>query len=165
MPERAYNREDAVAYAMRWALGRNPAYYDFENLGGDCTNFASQCLYAGSEVMNPRRTFGWYYYNLNNRSPSWTAVQYLQNFLLNNTSIGPYVRVVTIEEVMPGDVIQLCLSNGRYYHSPVVAQVGLVLAPDNVLLCAHTYDALLRPLSDYTDAASFLCLHVVGVRY
>lgn len=42
-----YNRGKAVAYALEWAMSRNPAYLDFEELGGDCTNFASQCLLAG----------------------------------------------------------------------------------------------------------------------
>lgn len=32
-----YNRDKAVAYAHRWAYDRNPAYYDFSNIGGDCT--------------------------------------------------------------------------------------------------------------------------------
>ena len=45
-----YDRRAAVLYAHRWAYGRNPAFYDYEHLGGDCTNFASQCIYAG-----PRR--------------------------------------------------------------------------------------------------------------
>lgn len=29
----AYDRDAAVAYARRWALDRNRAYYDFENVG------------------------------------------------------------------------------------------------------------------------------------
>ena len=37
-----YDRRAAVLYAHRWAYGRNPAFYDYEGLGGDCTNFASQ---------------------------------------------------------------------------------------------------------------------------
>ena len=43
-----YDRKAAVLYAHQWAYGRNPAYYDYEELGGDCTNFASQCIFAGS---------------------------------------------------------------------------------------------------------------------
>ena len=50
-----YDRGAAVHYAHRWAYDRNPAYYDFSELGGDCTNFASQCLYAGSGVMDHQR--------------------------------------------------------------------------------------------------------------
>ena len=52
MEELTYDRAKAVAYAERWALSRNPRYYDFEDIGGDCTNFASQCIYAGAGVMN-----------------------------------------------------------------------------------------------------------------
>ena len=38
----------AVAYADRFALGRNlGSYPDLHTLGGDCANFVSQCLYAG----------------------------------------------------------------------------------------------------------------------
>ena len=47
-----YDRSAAVLYAHQWAYGRNPAFYDYENVGGDCTNFASQCVFAGSGVMN-----------------------------------------------------------------------------------------------------------------
>ena len=35
---RPYDRLEAVIYAHRWAYGRNPAFYDYEEIGGDCTN-------------------------------------------------------------------------------------------------------------------------------
>ena len=72
-----YDRAAAVLYAHQWAYGRNPAFYDYENLGGDCTNFASQCIYAGSGIMNFTPTYGWYYIDANQKSPSWTGVPYL----------------------------------------------------------------------------------------
>ena len=34
-----YNREEALAYAKKWAFGRNPIYYNFDPVGGDCTSF------------------------------------------------------------------------------------------------------------------------------
>lgn len=40
----AYNRGNAVSYADRWALSRNSSYPSYS---ADCTNFASQALYAG----------------------------------------------------------------------------------------------------------------------
>ena len=40
----AYSPSKAVAYAKQWAYGRNPKYYDYDPLGGDCANFVSQCL-------------------------------------------------------------------------------------------------------------------------
>ena len=54
-----YDRRAAVAYAHQWAYGRNPDFYDYEEIGGDCTNFASQCLYAGTGVMNFDPVYGW----------------------------------------------------------------------------------------------------------
>jgi len=42
-----YNRRAAYNYAKRWAFDRNPRFYDFEHIGGDCTNFTSQVLLAG----------------------------------------------------------------------------------------------------------------------
>ena len=79
-----YNREAAVAYAREWALSRNPAYYDYSELGGDCTNFASQCIYAGAGVMNYTPVFGWYYISSAERTASWTGVEFLYNFLTQN---------------------------------------------------------------------------------
>ena len=73
MTLRPYDRQAAVAYAHRWAYLRNPAFYNFDKLGGDCTNFASQCLYAGAGVMDYTPTFGWYYNSQYSRAPAWTA--------------------------------------------------------------------------------------------
>lgn len=88
-----YDRGAAVRYAHRWAYDRNPAYYDFSELGGDCTNFASQCLYAGSGVMDHTPTFGWYYISGNQKSPSWSGVPYFYNFLTRKDSRpGPLAR-------------------------------------------------------------------------
>lgn len=158
MREISYVREAAVAYARKWALGRNPAFYDFQNIGGDCTNFASQCIYAGAKVMNYTPVMGWYYRSAADRSASWSGVEYLYNFLINNRSVGPYAHVVSQWEVKPGDIVQLGTEQGDFYHSPVITAVT-----PTILVAAHTYDALGRPLSSYSyDAARFL--HIDGVR-
>ena len=158
MREIPYNRQAAVTYARRWALDRNPAYYDFENLGGDCTNFTSQCIFAGAKVMNFTPVLGWYYRSSSDRTPSWTGVQYLYNFLIGNRSVGPYAREVSQNEVQPGDIVQLGTLGGDFYHSPVITAVT-----PTILVAAHTFDALDRPLSTYIyEAARFL--HIEGVR-
>jgi Putative amidase domain len=41
----AYDRAAAVAYADRWALGADPAYWHSPH--DDCANFVSQCVAAG----------------------------------------------------------------------------------------------------------------------
>ena len=107
MKNLSYQRTAAVEYARRWAFGRNPAYYDFSGIGGDCTNFASQCIFAGAGVMNFTPTFGWFYRSVNDRTPSWTGVEYLYNFLIHNEGAGPYAKEVPLSELEVGDVVQL----------------------------------------------------------
>lgn len=154
-----YNRIAALAYALRWARYRNPRFYDFSDLGGDCTNFASQCLYAGTGVMNFSQINGWYYVNLNDRSPSWTGAQFLNDFLTTNTGPGPVAQLAELSEAETGDIIQLQDANGRLYHSLVV----LNNTDSDILVAAHTDDSLLRPLSSYSYANAIL-LHILGYR-
>ena len=144
-----YNRELAVAYAHKWAFTRNPAYFNFNGYGGDCTNFASQCIYAGSGVMNYQPTFGWYYIKSERRSPSWTGVEYLHNFLVQNKGVGPFAQVVDISQIEPGDIIQLRFSGNVFQHSPVVVSTGLKPSVENVLLAALSwYSKIVTPLSN-----------------
>ena len=158
MREIAYNRIAAVLYARRWALSRNPAFYNFDDIGGDCTNFASQCIFAGSRIMNFTPVTGWYYRSLNDRAPAWTGVEYLYNFLINNRSVGPFARVVSKNEVSPGDIVQLGKYDGDFYHSPVITAVT-----PTILVAAHTFDAIDKPLSSYNfQVARFI--HIDGVR-
>ena len=159
MREKQYNSAAAVMYARKWALSRNKAYYNFDRLGGDCTNFASQCIFAGSGVMNYTKTFGWYYISLQNRAPAWTGVEYLYNFLVNNKSVGPYGHEVDISEAKPGDIVQLGTNAGDVYHTPVIVAVK-----PQILVCAHSDNALNRPLNSYDyDIARFV--HIDGVRF
>ena len=92
LKEREYDRRRAREYARRWAYGRNPLFYNFTGIGGDCTNFISQCILAGCCTMNCRETFGWYYNSSYDRTPSWTGVQYLYDFLTANEGSGPWGR-------------------------------------------------------------------------
>jgi len=158
-----YDREKAVAYARRWAMGRNPAYYNYTGIGGDCTNFASQCVYAGAGQMNWRKVTGWYYAGANNHSPSWTAVVYFYNFMVNNGGLGPFMRVAALGEVLPGDIVQIKFDGLAFEHTPVVLSVGNPATPENILIAAHTIDSIDRPLSTYAYT-ELRPLHVLGVR-
>ncbi len=155
-----YNRDKAVEYAKKWALGRNPVFYDYTQIGGDCTNFASQVLYAGYGEMNYKPVYGWYYIDGNRKSPSWTGVNELYNFLTSNRGRGPRAAEVGIDGLEPGDLVQLDFNgDGRFDHTPVIIDVG-EYTPDTVLLAAHTNDSLNRPLSDY-DYADVRFLHIL----
>ena len=158
MREIPYNRDAAVQYARRWALDRNPKYYDFEAVGGDCTNFVSQCIFAGAGVMNETPIVGWFYRSSFDRTASWTGVEYLYRFLVRNEARGPYGHLVSLEEANPGDIVQLGTNGGGFYHSPIITAVE-----PTVLVAAHSYDVLDRPLFSYTYEL-IRVIHIDGVR-
>lgn len=160
-----YRREDAVAYANEWAYRRNPNYYDFSRIGGDCTNFASQCVYAGCGVMNDTPTYGWYYFNLQNRAPAWTSVRYIHRFLTTNREAGPYAREVGIFDIQPGDLVQLRFAGSEEFnHTPVVVAIKGEKTMSSILVAAHSTDANNRPLSGYRNVAEIRFLHIAGAR-
>jgi len=159
---KSYNRGNAVAYAHEWALGRNPQYYDFEHIGGDCTNFASQVIFAGAGEMNPTSVTGWYYYNLYSRAPAWTGVEFLYRFLMNNQGLGPVAEETDISMAEPGDIVQLSFDGEVFAHSPVIVSVGDVPSVSNIFVAAHTYDTDYRPLDSY-PYLSLRFLHITHV--
>lgn len=158
-----YRRRAAVAYAHRWAYSRNPAFFDFEELGGDCTNFASQCLYAGTGVMNFTPVYGWYYRDPNDKAPAWTGVSYFYNFLTREQiSPGPFGVDTGVEQMQPGDFVQLRFANKDVFgHTPVIVSTGSPPTLDNILVAAHSYDADYRPLNSYLFQ-EIRFLHVLG---
>lgn len=156
-----YDRTRAVEYADRWALLRNPQYYDFSDIGGDCTNFASQCLYAGAPVMDNTPVFGWHYYSSYKRTPSWTGVDYFFNYLIRRTkTVGPFGEITKLEELKIGDFIQLANSFDDYFHTLVV--VGFI--DQKILVSSHSRDTYHVPL-DFFVYDDLRCLHILGVRF
>ena len=163
MKEIFYDRENAVKYAQKWAYKRNPVYFDFENFGGDCTNFVSQCIYAGSGVMNYTPVFGWYYNSSYSRSPSWSGAEYLYNFLTTNKSVGPYAIDTQISNIEIGDVIQFGDENFKFYHSVLVTAIVGFPSVETIYISTHSYDANLRALNTYIYE-NIRYIHIKGVR-
>jgi hypothetical protein len=160
-----YDRLATVDYARQWAYSRNPNYYDFSSLGGDCTAFASQCLFAGCGVMNYTPDIGWYYRSPSDRAAAWTGVEFFYRFLTENADneigngTGPFAKEVSINEVELGDFIQLGKKTGDFYHALIV--VGF--SNTTTLVSEHSYDAFNRPLTSYSFE-ELRCLHVLGAR-
>ena len=152
-----YNREAVYEYAKKWAYGRNPKYYNFDSVGGDCTNFVSQCIYAGCKQMNYNRNNGWYYINGNNKSPSWTGVEFLYIFLTTNNNQGPKGEETTIDKLEIGDVIQLSFNGHIFSHSLIVVKNGTNTT--STLIAAHTYDAFGKSVSEY-GFEKYRCIHI-----
>lgn len=160
-----YDRNRAVEYARTWALSRNPLFYDFTGGGGNCTNFVSQCLLAGSLNANLSQPFGWYYESIDDRAPAWTGVREfyeylcgLDDFLPKSERKGPFGSEVAREKVEIGDVIQLGNSRGIFYHTLIITGFN----NGEILISAQSNDALDRPLSTY-NYASARFLHIDGV--
>ena len=139
-----YNRAAAVEYARKWALSYNPAYYHFGGIGGDCTNFISQCLFAGGQKMNYAAN-GWFYINAERRSPSWAGVNELNAFLLSDHTVGPKAELSSLRMLEVGDIIQLRQNPTRFNHSLIISRI----TQSEIYVCAHSNDALDRPLSTY----------------
>ncbi len=165
--ELPYQRNRAVEYAKKWALSRNPLFIDFTGQGGNCTNFVSQCIFAGCGVMNYTPTFGWYYRSPEDRAPAWSGVDELYRFLTGNPDfiavnggVGPYAaNAETVRQIELADVVQLANEDGAFYHTLIISG----FTDNDILVCAQSDDALDRPLSTY-NFASLRILHIQGAR-
>ena len=157
-----YDRTAALAYAKEWSFKRNPRYYDFSEIGGDCTNFISQCLYAGGCIMNFTPDVGWYCTNISNRSAAWTGVPFFYKFMTTNQGIGPFAtEVEDVSLLLPGDIIQFGNPGRGWHHSLLVLITGCTY--DDILVATHTFDAYGKPLSDYLFTMVRF-LHIEGTR-
>lgn len=144
-----YKREKVIEYAKEWAFKRNNRYYNFDKIGGDCTSFVSQCIYAGTNIMNYKKNIGWYYNSINDRTPSWSGVEFLYDFLIKNTGVGPRAIETNIKGIEKGDVIQLKFNKERFSHSLVIVdKVGNNL--DDIYIATHTDDSFYRKVSSYS---------------
>ncbi len=157
-----YNRKQAKDYALKYALKRNIKYFNYDNIGGNCTNFVSQCLFAGAPVMNYSKN-GWYYISPSNTSVSWANVEPLHNFITTNSSVGIFGKVSPMQMCEIGDIIQLKFrGKSNFSHSLVITNVT-GLADKNIFVCANTRDAKNVPLSNYSYEKIRL-IHILGYR-
>lgn len=154
-----YDREAAAAYAKKWALGHNPNYKNYEDWGGDCTNFISQAVHAGKipfdHIGNDILT-QWYWYSDKSRTPSWTAAEPFYKYISRNNTentqnFGIYTRPAEYNELEIGDIVQLTYE-GSAFHTMIITEV--ILEGDyliDYLVSQHTYDLQNYPLSLKTE--------------
>lgn len=144
-----YDRTAVVEYARKWAFSRNPQYYNFDAVGGDCTSFASQCIYAGSKKMNYAKDLGWYYINGNNKSPSWSGVEYLHQFLIHNKGSGPQAIETTQNKMEIGDIAQLSFDGEKFGHTLVIVNIENKFTFRGIKIASHTFDSFDKSISEY----------------
>ncbi|PZD95621.1 hypothetical protein DNH61_13960 [Paenibacillus sambharensis] len=146
-PEIPYRRDLAAAYADRWWNESNPAYELFDV---NCTNYVSQCVFAGHAPMNytGRRESGWWYKGRTGGrewwSYSWSVSNALAGYLSGDRPQGLRAEVVrSPEQLQLGDVIAYDWDgSGRYGHSTVVTafdRQGMPLVNANTVSSRHRY--------------------------
>lgn len=140
----AYDGIKASQYAVRYAENYNPAYNDYNGRGGDCTNFASQCIHAGGIPTDNV----WY-----KDSHAWIRVVELRNWLLKKG----YARELTVQSnAKEGDLVQLRNSYGFWYHGLVITYRNPING--ELFISCHTGDYTNRALSTYTTERRYLIL-------
>lgn len=137
-----YNRAKTVQYAETWWQTPNPKYEEFEV---DCTNFVSQCLFAGGAPMDytGKRDLGWWYAGKKGNqelwSFSWAVANSLQTFLSHSRRGLKGHAVDDPSELQPGDTISYDWDgDGRYQHNTIVIGKDANGMP---LVNAHTYNS------------------------
>lgn len=156
-----YDRQQAVLYAAYWWSGSNPMFRFMRT--DDCTNFISQCLWAGGMPMEVtgRRDKGWWYLGPNEQwSYSWAVAHSLRWYL--DTS-GRGKKVASARDLEVGDLISYDFNgNDVWDHTTIV--IGF--DPDGEpLVAAHTAPAWGRPwrYSDspaHTSSTKYLFWHI-----
>lgn len=157
-----YNRIKAVTYALEFALKRNSIFHDFSNEGGNCTNYVSQCIFAGAPIMNYSKN-AWFYSSAYNTSLSWISVEPLGNFLTTNKGVGPFGTEGTFNTCEIGDIIQLKFKNKfQFSHSMIISKIQ-ERTPKGIFVCANSKDVKQAPLSTYSYE-NVKIIHILGYR-
>lgn len=128
-----YNRDMAVKYAITYGLKPNPAYRYFpiiNNNSGNCSNFISQCLFAGGIPMIFSGENSWWYDNSSTDrkkdtwSVTWTVAHALYWMLKINRERDRFgakgTETKKIYELQLGDLIFFEDNTGLIFHSAII---------------------------------------------
>lgn len=156
-----YNRAAAVDYANRWWNSHNPAFPVFND---DCTNYISQCLYAGGAPMRgyPNTHDGWWIRG-NKWSLSWATTHSLRWYLGGSKRGLTATQVARPEQLQLGDVILYDFQgNGRWDHATIVTAKTQDGMP---LVNAHTNNSRYRNWEyrnsgAYTPNIKYIFFHI-----
>ena len=154
-----YNREAALAYADQYYHKRNPEWYNFSDEGGNCQNYASQCMLKGNIAMDYYGEEQWKCYiedpdydpevneeeTANGRSRSWVNVGYFYDYAKYNEGQGLVAETnVNLYYTEPGDII--LVGNGGVSHTVIVSKV----VDGHILVNSNSIDMKDYPVEAYT---------------
>lgn len=185
-----FDTDRFVYYAKLYdGSARNSYFEDLSDLGGDCQNFASQCIWYAfggtntSTAINARSApmvsssvtsvdwRQWYCYKYGH-SFTWTGVGYFADHV-TGTGSGNYGLHGTIysgvAQARPGDIIQISNDGGAtWYHSYVVVEVVGITGKrttSDITISAHTTDRAMQVLGTigFGSNTVFRTIRVTGV--
>jgi cell wall-associated NlpC family hydrolase len=151
-----YSRDDAVRYAVRYALTPNTFYRYLPGRGdggGDCSNFVSQCLKAGGAHMEYSLPRPWWYKGNGTQdtrgdtwSVSWAVAHSLYwclkvRYKLNLTGLKG-MEVSDLNLLERGDIIQYENNREVIYHSAIITGFIYQGGKKVPLISQHSFDAL-----------------------
>lgn len=171
--KRTYSATNAVKYARKYAnVGKDKKgklLFYYVN-GNDCTNFVSQCVWAGyggyvsddisktkKRIANKTYMTGSWYGGTGGGHANWENVTKFASFASASKTYGPQGKIYNnngkctkLSGIKLGDVIQMKSANAsRYGHSLFVTQVNYTPgAGSTFFVSCHSYDALNKNLAD-----------------
>lgn len=141
-------RQAAVAYAEKWCLSRNPKYKNYGDV--DCTNFVSQCIYAGGY----EKTTTW-----QPESVAWINVVAFYNFMTQKSNYGSYEYYGNANL---GDVIQFLPRNSTTYNHAVIITKS---SGGNLYYCAHSNNRKDYSLNNVYPSSYYSNLRGISLSY
>ena len=156
-----YDREAASLYARKYAKNPNKDYpfYGKPDYKGDCTNFTSQCLYAGGIVTDNVGKYQWYKLN-----SAWRGANKFYEYWNNNKGSGSTKGLKAsksiFKDIRLADLIEKKPENA-VTHTVIVTGYKVDSWGFNdpwkykydVLICQHSDDKKSGMLKDYPLSA------------
>jgi hypothetical protein len=153
-PSTNFDRSAVVAYATKYCFKYNTKY---RTEGNDCTNFASQALYAGGWSMQS----GWYqsdsvwWYNFSAflspyHSYTWAGAH---NFFWFTYGRPRALLTTTMSQLQPGDILQVDWNDAKGNKTPDghIDHTMIVTAKNSkgeIFLTYHSNNNLNRPFTE-----------------
>ena len=144
----------------------NPAYEYYPlPMGGDCTNYVSQILYAGGAPMDEQGSYQWYYKSPTNRC-RWTSVTELYDYLIHNDYIGPQGKDITnsgsFYAASRGDLVQVKFLGAKSYGHSLWIISHEIGTTSRTRIASHTNDRWNEPLESISGAKRWIKLTGYG---
>lgn len=163
-----YDRVLANEYAYKYYHLRNSDWYDFSLEGGNCQNYASQCIYNGLNIMDYSGDYQWKCYMEDGnydpyineddvkegRSTSWVHVSSFKDYCENNMNSGLVTDCgVNINYAEVSDIIQVGISSVT--HTTIVSKV----VNGHILINSNSIDMMDYPL----EASVYLTKNLIKI--